>query len=478
MAEVVLFNPKIGIYSRVFRPFIPLGLLSVSSLLDQAGVRVRIIDQHMDRNWRRTLTGELKTRPRLVGITSMTGSQLRGAIDASRLVRDHGNTPIVWGGVHASLFPDQTLDNPFVDFVVRGEGERALFQLYDTLTRGGDLDRVPNLSYIRSRAVHHSPTGDFLDLDELPDVPYHLLDVKAYLHTYFYKRDVIEIETSRGCPHACGFCYNKAFNRQVWRPRTPAAILRAIKRLMARNGLRSILVIDDSFFVNIDRVNEFIRMVLAEHLDINLGFQGRLDGITRMNDARLEDLVRAGTRFLQFGVESGSPRILKLINKQVTIEEVLEVNRRLSRFKELYSFYNFMVGLPTETEEDIMRTVDLAWRLLKENPNANIGTIHIYKEYPGTPLYDQAVATGYQAPRTLEEWSEYDWQSAVGRDRDATQMKLIKGITVASYCLDDKIRMLGDSQLASILSDLYRPISRFRFRHKFFRFMPETVLFS
>lgn len=478
MADVVLVNPQIGLYSSVFRPFIPLGLLAISSYLVRDGYRVKIIDQDMDRDWERTLSRCLDNRPICVGITSMTGAQLRSAIRTAKFIRSKSAIPIVWGGVHPSIFAEETLTSTYADYVIRGEGELSFYLLVQALAHGRALDRVPSLSYFSNSCVCANPNAGFLDLDTLPPVPYHLLDVRAYVHTYYYKHDVIEIETSRGCPHACGFCYNKAFNRQIWRARSAASVYTMITSLMDSYGLTSILVIDDSFFVQKNRVIALADMILERNLTVNLGFQGRLDGILAMTDDELDRLIKAGTKFLQFGVESGSPRILELINKQITLDQVRAVNQRLARYPGLYCFYNFMVGLPTETKQDVMMTVDLAWKLLKENPNANIGTIHIFKEYPGTPLYNRALQEGYSPPQTMEEWSTYDWQNAVKRDKSMELMKLIKGITVASYCVDDKIRMLGDSAVASFISRIYRPIARFRFKHKFFSFMPETRFFT
>jgi len=245
----------------------------------------------------------------------------------------------------------------------------------------------------------------------------------------------------------------------------------------AQHGIRNILAIDDSFFVDLRRVNGIVKRIRSSRYAFKFGFQGRLQGVLDMSDRELDALAEAGCRFLQFGVESGSPRILKLINKQLTVEQARQANKRLARYPQISPFYNFIVGFPTETAQDAMLTVDLAWQLLEENPQAKIGTIHIYKEYPGTPLFAAAIADGFAPPQTLEEWSKYDWQSAVARDKSPELMQLFKRITVASYCLDNKIEMLGDSWLAAAVARLYRPISRLRFKHHFFTFMPEARLF-
>ncbi|MBN1355761.1 B12-binding domain-containing radical SAM protein [bacterium] len=478
MAFILLVNPRIGIYTRVFKPFIPLSLLAAASLADRAGHRIRVLDQHVDKNWESTLKQILvRDRPVLAGITSMTGAQLKGALRAARIIRETSGVPIVWGGVHASLFPEGTLRHPDVDFITVGEGELALLKLTEALDGKGSFTGIPNLGYIADGKTVINLRGPFWDLDDLPDTPYNLVDVRPYLHTYFWEKQVIDMESSRGCPFSCGFCYNETYNQRQWRARSPERMVGAIRNLVQAHGITNFLFIDDSFFIDSDRVAEFVDRLAKESYRIKMGFQGRINSVSRLSEEVFGRLVHAGAVFFQFGVESGSPRILDLINKKLTVEQALGINRRMSRYPGVSVFYNFMVGLPTETEAEVFQTVDLAWRLLKENPRAYLGTIHLYKEYPGTPLYERALSEGYQPPETLEEWADYDWQSVVERSGNPKLTHLCRAVSAASYCVDRKIEMLGDSKLASVVSDIYRPIARFRFKHKFFRLMPEARIF-
>jgi radical SAM superfamily enzyme YgiQ (UPF0313 family) len=478
MATIVLINPKIGIYTKVFKPFIPLSLLAAAAVADKAGHRVVILDQHVDRRWETTLQKIItQDKPILAGITSMTGAQLKSALRAAHIIRASGNVPIIWGGVHASLFPEGTLAHPHVDYISVGEGEACLLKLVDVLEGNADPGEVPNLGYMTDGKPVINPRAPFLDLDEIPDTPYHLVDIKPYLHTYYWEKQVIEMESSRGCPFNCGFCYNEIYNKRTWRARSPERMVGSIRQLVNTHGIKNILFIDDSFFIDPDRVATFVDLLEKEPYRIKMGFQGRINSVSKLSDDIFDRLVRAGAVFFQFGVESGSPRILELINKKLTVEQALAINRRMNRYPDVSVFYNFMVGLPTETREEVLETVDLAWRLLKENPRAYLGTIHLYKEYPGTPLYKRALSEGYEPPKSLEEWADYDWQSVVDRSGNPELTRLCRAVSAASYCVDRKIEMLGDSTWASRISDLYRPIARFRFKHKFFRWMPEARIF-
>jgi anaerobic magnesium-protoporphyrin IX monomethyl ester cyclase len=478
VATVLLINPKIGIYTKVFKPFIPLSLLAASALAGQAGHKIIILDQHVDKKWESTLRQVIANeKPLLAGITSMTGAQLKGALRAARIIRESKDIPIVWGGVHASLFPEGTLEHPDVDYIVVGEGEESLLKLIAALQGRCSLEAVPNLGYSCQGTQRLNPRAPFLNLNQVPDIPYHLLDVKPYLHTYFWEKQVIEIESSRGCPFNCGFCYNEIYNLKTWRARNPERVVGMIRTLVRNYGITNILFIDDSFFIDPDRVCEIVERLEKEPYQVKMGFQGRINSVARLQESDLDRLVKAGTVFFQFGVESGSPRMLELINKKLTVDQVVDINLRMKKYSNVSVFYNFMVGLPTETTDDVLMTVDLAWNLLHQNPKAFLGTIHLYKEYPGTPLYEKALTEGFNPPRTLEDWAEYDWQSAVLRSHDKNLSKLCRAVSAASYCVDRKIEMLGDSRLASIISDLYRPVARFRFKNKFFKFMPESRFF-
>jgi anaerobic magnesium-protoporphyrin IX monomethyl ester cyclase len=481
MAYVLLINPRIGIYSRVFKPFMPLSLLGAAALVDREGHTIEILDQAVDKNWEQTLRNRLKTRnPVLVGITSMTGTQLKGALRAAAITRRYSAVPVVFGGVHASLFPEGTLEHPNVDYVITGEGETALSQLVSLLTTGRpDPSDIPGLGWKQTGGTPvFNPRAPFHDLNLLPGIPFHLLDIKPYLHTYFWEKTVLDLESSRGCPYNCGFCYNEIYNQRKWRAMSPEKVVDMIRGLVDRTGVTNYLFIDDSFFIDRQRVMDIVSLIEQEPYRIKMGFQGRIDSLSRFSDDDLDRLISAGAVFFQFGVESGSPRILELINKCLTVDQALAINQRLKAYSSVSTFYNFMVGLPTETREDVLATVDVAWRLLEENPRAYLGTIHLYKEYPGTPLYRMALDEGYTPPQTLEEWSRYDWQSVILRSHDKDLSALCRAVSAASYCVDRKIEMLGDSKLAGWISTLYRPVARFRFRHKFFKWMPEARLFN
>jgi radical SAM superfamily enzyme YgiQ (UPF0313 family) len=479
MRSIVLVQPHEGAYNKFMKPWVPLSLLAVAAKLDLEGYPITVIDQRVDPDWKSTLARALESDPLCVGITSMTGSQILGALEASRIVKQQGRTPVVWGGVHSSLFPTQTLADDNIDAVIKGEGEIAFYELIKRLEVGQSLEGLLGVHFKRNGEIISNPDRPFIELDSVPHPAYHLVNVPGYIHQYFSEKDVLEIESSRGCPYNCGFCYNAPYNLRQWRPLSAARVVDRLEMLRARYNVQCFHFVDDSFFINKDRVVEIMELVISKNLGIKMGFQGsRVDVLQRMNDRELDLMYRAGTRFLQFGVEAGSPRILKLINKKINPEDVLAVNRRLVKYPLLIPYYNFMCGFPGETREDLFKTTELAWNLLKQNRKALISPFHHFKPYPGTDLFNMAVSHDFAIPQTLEAWGHFDWTEAAGNVANGLAERLLKKVELTSIFVDGKIRSQSDSALAALAAALYKPIARFRMKNNFYSFMPESVFYK
>lgn len=469
---IVMIHPQEGVYNKILKPWVPLSILAAASKLDRAGYTIKVIDQRIDKFWKTELIETLNQGPLCVGITAMTGSQILGGLEASKVVKEHSRIPVVWGGVHATLFPRETLENPLVDIVVKAEGEVTFHQLVQRIQNGQGFEGLAGISYKNNGEIVDNPARPYLKLDELPDIPYHLVDVRKYLHQFFSEKDVLEIESSRGCPFACAFCYSPLYNQRKWRPLSSERTVQQIKKLASRYSINAFHFIDDAFFIDAERSNEIMRQIIKEHLNIKMGFQGvRIDTFDKLSDKDLELLIEAGGTFLQFGVESGSERILKMINKRIKIEQVTALNRRLAKFSQLKPYYNFMCGFPTETREDLFKTTSLAWQLLEENGNAMISPFHHYKPYPGTQL--APLATNYRdvTPSRLEEWGTFDWTHIIEGNVDRKLLRLRRNVETISILVDRKLENQSDSRFWALAGRLYRPVARFRFRHNLYSLM-------
>ena len=173
--------------------------------------------------------------------------------------------PLVWGGVHPTLLPEQTASNDYVDIVVRGEGELIIKDLANALASGQPLDNVAGITYQVNGEIKSNLDGKVIDLDDIPiELPYDLLQMDHYPSV---KSGRFHIQTSRGCPHRCGFCYNTLFNKNRWRAKSPNRVLDEIEYILAKfPNVKIIDPIDDNVFVDQQRVQEICQGILDRKL--------------------------------------------------------------------------------------------------------------------------------------------------------------------------------------------------------------------
>ena len=416
MSQVVLFRPAEKYSQALGARRIPLGLIHIAAPLLSQGISVRIIDGLTSPDWREDLRQELGADTVCVGVSVMTGHPIRNALEFSRVVKDIHPVPVVWGGIHPSLLPAQTLEHELVDMVIVGDGEESFLKLVEALRDGESLDTVPGLHYTKEGKVHSNESCR-IELDRQPAPAYDLIDVESYATQQFFflgnRSRSIELNTDRGCPSRCAFCYNLNYNKRRWRSLSAPTVLDRIEDLVHRYNVGGVNFVSDNFFVNRKRVGEICQGILDRSLDINWHSDIRIDSFLRMDDEHVELIRESGCGCLTFGVESGSDRMLSLINKDITVEQVKAAHRRAREHGFLVN-YHFMMGLPDETKQDVIETLNLI-AYLAQDPEVLIYGPSIYTPFPGTPLFDRAVELGFEEPQSLEEWITHDRsRSAVG----------------------------------------------------------------
>jgi len=400
--KVLLVFPKTGLdkYAQL-----PLGLLSIASTLVD-DYEVEIIDQRIDEKWAEKV--ELKSRDSIcVGVTSMTGVQIANAIEISKIAKKH--TKLIWGGVHPTLLPHQTLQNKYIDIIVLGEGEVTFPLLLKALKDPKRFEHIRGIGYKDSKGIHVNELRDFLDMNTVSNLPYHLLEIEKYLTKREGFKRCLSLETSRGCPHDCSFCSNPIIHKRLWSCLNVENLIQKTKYLQNRFKLDGIVYQEDNFFVNILRVKKFCEAIQK---DINIGWKAncRISYLLNKDSAFLKMLEKGGCKVLQFGVESGTNRILKLVNKGITIEDILKVNSKLAK-GDIICRYNFIVGIPTETQEEIQSTLDFIEKLQSENANLDTPFLNLYTPWPGTKLFDLSIEKGFKSPNTLDGWSKFNWNT-------------------------------------------------------------------
>lgn len=414
MADVIMLYPKTGedIGGSVTPPF---SIIAASSFIHQEGYKVKIIDQRVDKNWKKTLSGEMKTsNPLFVGISCMTGSQIGFALEMADHARSISDAPLVFGGIHPTILPEQTLQDGRVDIITMGEGEETILELAHALEKKKPLSEIKGIGYKgESGKIALNPMREFLDVNKLPDTPWELIDVEDYITPSLYISDrkrMMDIgETSRGCPYRCAFCCSSAVKKHLWRSMTAEKAISMISSAVNRFKLDSIWIRDDNFYVDKKRAEEIFRGIIKEGLDIKWYTAGtRINAFNEMEPGFIELMKKSGCDAVKFGAESGCNRILEMVKKGQTREDILAANRKAKKF-DITPSYAFMGGFPTEKTEELMMTVDLMVQIPKENPKAIVESLCMFTPHPGTELFEMALKYGLKPPEKFSDWASWSY---------------------------------------------------------------------
>jgi len=474
MDRVLLFYPRTGLDRKNTFSKPPLSLLALVPFLREKGVEVSLIDQRVDPNWEKRLEQELEAGPLCVGISSMSGVQILHALSVSERVKSlNRDIPVVWGGPHPSILPEQTLRHPLIDIVVIGEGEKTFAELVSCLKEGADWRRLEGIGYKDDGDVKINPLPPLLDVETLPLPAFDIVNIKDYLITFILGEENLMIIPDRGCPHRCTFCSVPCMHRHKLRLSSPGKVVEGIEQVK-KMGVNTIDLGSENFFPNKKRVFDFCELLRKRELRVNLKAACRIDYVLRYSKDELRTLRESGFVAFQLGAESGSDRILELLKKGITVSQILEANERLKDCG-IAAYYSFMIGVPTETLEDVEKTIDLALKLADSNPLAHTLNLQIYKPLPGTELYDVCLEHGLRPPERLEEWASlWDFEPPWFPPR---QRRLLKRIDLFSVFFDR--RSVEDVYANSPLRHLarfYSAVVRWRFQRRRYGLLLEYPL--
>jgi radical SAM superfamily enzyme YgiQ (UPF0313 family) len=344
---------------------------------------------------------------RVVAFTVMPGPQLVSAVPLARAVRARcPDVQIVWGGNFPSLYPASVLNAPYVDWVVRGQGEHTFRALLDVIDGARDPHDVAGLAFRERDGSHHvAPERSWVGPDELPAPPYDRIDVAEYLHPTFLGRRSGVYQASIGCPHGCRFCgVISVFGRKE-RLAAPARTAQHLRFLSREHGMDSVHFYDNNFFVSEPQARD-----LAEHLaplGLRWWCEARVDTLTRLSDDTWRLLARAGLAMVFCGAESGSDDVLRRMDKGTTTAQILEVAAR-SREHGIIPELSFVFGDPHDPEGEIENTLAFVRRLKTVNPAMELIS-YFYTPTPQRRATYGDVDALAGTPTTLEEWTEPQW---------------------------------------------------------------------
>lgn len=341
----------------------------------------------------------------MLGVSVMPGPQMVAAIPLCReFRRKHPRTPIVWGGYFPSLYPEAALHADYVDYAVRGAGQRTFLELIEALRGGRDVETIAGLSAKRAGgSVFHNPERPFEAPDSFPELPLHRIDAGRYvLPTFLGKRTAVH-EASVGCPYGCNFCGVISVYGSRQKMESPARTEGVLRRLVRDYGIDSVQFYDNNFFLAEEHAREQAERFAP--LGLSWWCEARVDAVLRYSADTLELIRRAGARMIFFGAESGSNWVLEEMNKQLRVEQTLELAARLVEFR-ITPEFSFVLGNPRDPERDIREGLAFVRKLKKINPAAEI----ILQHYIPTPQRETMYGGVEVAfPATPDEWATPRW---------------------------------------------------------------------
>ncbi len=392
--RVLLVNPpmentislNVPEYIEELRAVPPLGILYVAAYLKTYGdgVDVRVLDAHVENLGLKEVEREMrKLRPDIVGITCTTFTLLDVLAIAKVAKSIDERIKVVLGGPHVNIFPEETLAFNEVDYIVLGEGELTFTELVRSLMSGGDLSKVPGLVYKSSSGVVNTGFRGFItDLDSLPFPARHLTPYKKY-RSIIGDKVITNMITSRGCPYRCIFCYRPHLGKK-FRARSPRNVVDEME-VCEKMGIEEILMYDDTFNCDEQRVLEICKEVKERGLRVKWDIRARVD---KVNAEMMKALSEAGCIRIHFGVESGSQRVLENLRKDITLDQALNAFK-LAREHGIETVAYFMLGNPGEGVNELRDTLKFAFKL-----DPDYCLFSILTPYPGTPLYKLGLEKG------------------------------------------------------------------------------------
>ena len=418
MVDVVFVHPggKREIYQRLEEfsaiepPFIA---ASISSFLRNRGYKVAIIDAHAENLSPEEVKEKAVTlNPELVVILVYGNNPSASTpvmTPAGQIAKElkSAKLTVAIGGLHPTVFPERTLTEESVDFVIMGEEQIPIVELLEFLKGKRRLKDVRGICFKDGESIVRNTKPDLIqDLDEyLPIASWDLLPVDKYrAHNWhcfenLKDRSYGAIYTSLGCPFSCKFCcINALYGKPMIRYRSPEIVVKEIEVLRVEFGIRNIKIIDEMFMLNEKHYMAIVDGLIEKKLDVNIWAYARIDTV---KPEVLRKLREAGFHWLCLGVESASERVGKEVGIAFEHKKIFDVIEKI-RNAGIYVLANYMFGLWEDDYQTMLETLSLALRL-----NTEFANFYPVIPYPGSRLYELAISKGFKLPKRWSHYSPY-----------------------------------------------------------------------
>lgn len=491
---ILLYNPR---PNPDLKPLdLPLSLLCISRYLDKDGYDIKIVSENLYDNHFDVIR-ETARDSMIFGVSSMTGYQIYDGLKASKIAKEvNKNIKVIWGGWHPSIYPSQVLENPHIDIVIKGQGEKALYDVVKRIEEGKIYDGILGVNWKVNGKVYTNSDRILEPLDGMPPIPYHLLDIEKCLSESEFGNRTINYVSSYGCPFRCGFCCEQAVNKRRWVGLNAEAVVGDLERLEKVFKVNAVSMNDSNFFVNMQRSKAILQGMLDRKLTIRLGnIDGRTKQLAEADDEIWELLRETRCYSILTGAESGNQETLEIIKKDITVEDTIKFAKKCHDYG-IKVVFSTLVGLPIpnltfdeiakKTDEQINSTIDMFNKILSLD-NRHRGLMFIYGPYPGTPLYQNALMLGFREPKNLEEWGSFTLYKK--HTPWITKKQAILVPMISSYIfmfLDsdtiiwtkERIKNKFKRKIFVIIFKVFTIIATLRWKYKYFGLPIDYYLFS
>jgi anaerobic magnesium-protoporphyrin IX monomethyl ester cyclase len=382
----------------------PLGLLAVATPLLRSGYSIRLIDSTITPNYKKRVLEEVEGAICLC-ISLVTGPMIRETVEIARAVKAwNPDFPIILGGWHPSLLPKQTLESDFIDIVVRGQGEEALLDIVQHLESRSAIDLVSGIGFKRDGKLIFTTERPLKPIVDSPPKAYHIADFDAY-ERVCGRRWAMYI-SSLACPYNCSYCTNASVYGRKWNALPAEQFVAETIDLTRRYGLELLWVVDDNFLVDLDRARLIAEGLVRENASFKWSIQATTNLTARLSVEDLKLLRRSGLQQICHGAESGSQKVLKLMNKGFqNFDTIYETARRCLEAGIRPSF-NIIFAYPGEGPVERRQTIQFIMDMCRRHPGAEFWT-NIFTPYPGAPVMEHAEEFGIQVPTSFEGWADF-----------------------------------------------------------------------
>lgn len=377
--------------------WLPLCFPLLSAYLDLGKVEVVVIDERIEQEETFRLINHHVPQSIFFGVSSYTGFQLSRSIQIAKYVKEKfPKIPIVWGGSHVTALPEVSLKEDFVDLVFVNRGETQIKALIKGL-KENTLDNIPGVYFKKKSGIIGTPNCNVADFHSLPPWPYEILKIEKYLNP---KTMILNLTTSWGCSNKCTFCFwYRNFN--PWSAFSADRVFDTVKYFKEKYGIKRVCFNEANSFLDIKRAIEIARKLRPLYLKYLV--TARIDELSKISSEQFKFLEETGLSSIFIGLESASPRILKLMNKRINLEDAIVIAKNMRNIN-ITLFVSLIFQVPDETIEDLKITYKFVQKLKKINSNIRIQTVS-FVPLPNLPLTRLAVKSGFKIPQSMNGWA-------------------------------------------------------------------------